>query len=123
MKQILAGLLVLGALGIVGCGGDDKGDETVTYPVACQSGVAAVCSKVWGGCVQNPSSLPALWGLNEADCRTKYEQNNDCATKQCPSGTTYNQAKAQECLDQYKSLNCDQVKTLVKPAACDAICQ
>ena len=120
MKQFLAGLLVFGALGSAACGSDDKGNETVTYEAACQSGAAAVCSKVYS-CNDNPP--PLLWGHNEADCRTKLEQNQNCEKKQCPSGTTYNQAKAQECLDQYRSLTCDQASSLIPPAACNAICQ
>ncbi|HVY27643.1 MAG TPA: hypothetical protein VHB79_13910 [Polyangiaceae bacterium] len=124
MKQFLAGLLVFGALGSVACGSDDDGNETVTPEAACQSEVATICSKIWGGCVDSPSSTPVLWGLNEADCRTKYEQNRcSAAMVECGAGETYNQAKAQECLDQYKAMSCDQLKKLVPPSACGATCQ
>jgi hypothetical protein len=124
MKQFLAGLLVFGAFCSVACGSDDKGNETVTPEAACQNEVATICSKIWSGCVDNPSATPLIWGLNEADCRTKYVQDRCSASMvECGAGKTYNQAKAQECLDQYKAMSCDQLKKLVAPSACGATCQ
>jgi len=131
MKKILASLCVMGLFAVVGCGGDDdKGGGTATPADACKSIVAELCSKFYG-CF-NEEELDAARALdiipvgnNEADCRTKNEQDQ-CTEQQlkCDSGKSYNSGKASECLEQYKSYSCEEFKTQDDgPAACDAICQ
>jgi hypothetical protein len=124
MRKILAGLCVVGAFAVVGCGGDDKGSETATPLAACQSIVHEICSKYFGCLTKDQRTLLAgVIGNNEADCRTKFEQDNCTDQKlKCDSGETYSSAKAQECLDQYKSYSCDEFGNGNAPAACDAVC-
>jgi hypothetical protein len=131
MKNVLAGLSIVGLFAIVGCGGDDdKGGGTGTPEAACKSIVAELCSKFYG-CLSE-AELDAARSLdlfpvgnNEADCRTKNEQEQ-CTEQQlkCDSGKSYNSGKASECLNQYKSYSCDEFTTQEdSPAACEAICQ
>lgn len=131
MKNTLAGLCMLGLFAVVGCGGDDDGGGGTATPLeGCKSIVAELCSKFYGCFTE--TELDAVRGLdlvpvgnNEADCRTKNEQEQ-CGEQQlkCDSGKSYNSGKAKECLDQYKSYSCDEFKTNDEgPAACDAICQ
>ena len=121
MKKVLAASLVFGALALVGCGSDDDGAATATPVAACNSFAAALCRKAWGGCVDKPADK-IVWGLNEADCRTRWELNWNCSTKKCESGT-YDPAKGQECLNQYQNETCEQASNpLIQPAACSALC-
>lgn len=131
MKSVLAGLCVVGMFAVIGCGGDDdNGGGTGTPVEACKSIFAELCSKFYG-CLSE-AELDAARALdlfpvgnNEADCRTKNEQEN-CTEQQlqCDSGKTYSSSKASECLNQYKSYSCDEFKTMNEgPAACEAVCQ
>lgn len=125
MKKILAGVCMLGLFAVVGCSSDDKGGGSAGTPEqACKTLVSALCSKFFG-CFTKEEQMAAaaLIGNNEADCRTKYEQEQ-CGAEmvKCDSGETYSSTKAQECIDQYKALSCDEVKDGTTPAACDAVC-
>ncbi len=126
MKNILAGLSVVALLSVVGCGSDkDDNSSTSTPAAACKSVVAETCSKYFG-CLSKDETdaLSASIGNNEADCRTKLEQSACTEQKlKCDSGETYSSSKASECLDQFKSLSCDEFSQGTSPAACDAICQ
>jgi hypothetical protein len=124
MKKILAGLCVVGLFAVVGCGSDDDGG-TGTPEAACKSIVAEACKKIFACFTKEELEAAAgIVGNNEADCRTKQEQST-CGSEmvKCDSGESYNSGKASECLDQYKSLSCNEVKSGTEPAACDAVCQ
>jgi hypothetical protein len=125
MKKILAGVCLLGLFAVVGCGSDDdKGGGAGTPAEACKSLVATVCAKFFG-CFTKEEQMAAaaIIGNNEADCRTKFEQDQ-CGAEmiKCDSGETYSSSKAQECIDQYKALSCDELKSGTEPAACNSVC-
>ena len=125
MKFTLAMFGLFAALTVSGCGGDDEDDATADPASACKSITAEICSKFFGCFTEaEQQAAAALIGNNEADCRTKFEQNqcNEQMLK-CDSGKTYSSAKASECLEQYKALSCSEVSGGTSPAACDAICQ
>src|SRR5258706_11990439 len=124
MRNILAGLCLLGALAGVGCSSDDKGSATANPMDACKAVVAETCAKFFGCLTKDQLTAAAgIVGNNQADCRTKFEQNNCTEQKvKCNSGETYNSAKAQECLDQFKAFSCSEFGMGNTPAACDAVC-
>lgn len=127
MKSAMAALCVVGMLAFVGCGGDDddKTGGTATAAEACKSIVAELCSKLFG-CFSDEElkEAAAVVGNNEADCRTKLEQET-CSEQmvKCDSGKTFSSSKASECLTQYKQLSCSETMTGAEPAACDAVCE
>jgi hypothetical protein len=124
MKRILAGLSVAALLSVVACGSDKDDSSTSTPDAACKSIVAELCSKFFGCFTKDELAAAAsVVGNNEADCRTKYEQQQ-CSSQmlKCDSGESYSSSKANECLDQFKSFSCDEFGTGNTPAACDAIC-
>jgi hypothetical protein len=118
---IVTGLFTM--LAAAGCGDDD--DSSTADPLsACKSVVAELCSKFWGCYTDAQLKLvPAIVGNNEADCRTKYEQDR-CSEQmlKCDSGESYDSAKASECLSQFKGFSCDEFGMGNIPAACDAVC-
>jgi hypothetical protein len=129
MKKILAGACLFGLLAVVGCGSDDDGGGGASDPtVACKSANAEICAKFFGCYDQATLDLLAdTVGNNEADCKTKLNNENcNAEAVKCPSGTTYDSGAASECLNQIKALNCTEFMNpnTATPASCedDAIC-
>jgi hypothetical protein len=126
MKSTLATMALFAGLVVAGCGGDDDGDATGNPITACKSLVAETCSKFWGCFTDSELALAVdIVGNNEADCRTKFEQEN-CTEQmtKCDSGKTFSSAKASECLSQFKALSCGEfTSTGTDPAACEAVCE
>ena len=126
MKKVLATVSMLTLLAVVGCGGDDddKNSSTSTPLAACKSLVAENCSKYFG-CYSDAEldAASAVVGNNEADCRTKLEQQT-CSEQmlKCDSGETYSSSKAAECLEQLEALSCSEFENGAEPAACETVC-
>jgi hypothetical protein len=112
---------------IGGCGGDDEGGSAGTPEQACKSYVSVICKKIFG-CFSDAEldAAAQFVGNNEADCRTKLEQDS-CSEEmtRCDSGETYSSSKADECLDQTQALSCNEIMgvTAATPAACEQVCQ
>jgi hypothetical protein len=127
MRITLIGMSLVTLLMVAGCGDDDADSSTADPATACKAIVAETCSKYFGCFTEAELSLAAATiGNNESDCRTKLGGTSCTAQKlKCDSGKTYSASKASECLDQYKSLSCDEISdpATADPAACEQICQ
>ena len=130
MKRLIGlSAILLSVYPLTGCGDDD---DAGSDPVAlCKEGAKTICSKFYGCYTDEQLDLAAaVVGNNEADCVTKWSEDLKCTTEgvKCDSGQTYDSAKAQECLSQYKSFSCEEFTgfasgATVKPAACDQTCK
>ena len=126
-KALFVVLLGLGLLPI-GCGSDDD-DGVSNDPVGqCKDAAKATCAKFFGCFTNDELNLFAqLVGNNEADCVTKFSESFMCNAEgvKCDSGETYNSATGKECINQIKSLSCDEIKNpaTATPAACNQTCQ
>lgn len=126
----------------VGCSSDSDGGPTgsggntspsaATDPTAlCNELATAICSKLYGCYTADQlASMSKVAGQDEAACTAKWATDLGCATNptDCKAGQTYNSAKAQECVNDYKALTCADfmgflMGTTPKPAACDEGCQ
>jgi hypothetical protein len=126
MRITSLGLSLIAVLIIGGCGGSDD-NAAATPAAACKGITTEICSKFYGCFTDEElTAAAAIVGNNEADCRTKFE-GDSCSTEmlKCDSGKTYDSAKANECVTQYKSLSCAEFKNPATqtPAACDQVCQ
>jgi hypothetical protein len=132
MKKALGMLMLgLGLLPLNGCGDDDKDGGSSSDPVAlCKEAAKTLCSKFFSCYTKDRiSAAAAIVGNNEADCVTKFSgsDNFNCTTEgtKCDSGDTYNAAKANECVSQFKSLSCNEITSgnVTTPAACEETCE
>lgn len=126
MKITLAAFGILAALAVSGCGDDDEeGGGTGDPETACKSVMAELCAKFWG-CFSDAEleAASAFVGNNEADCRTKFVQD-ECGEQmtKCDSGEAFSSSKASECLSQFEALSCDEFGTGNAPAACENVCE
>lgn len=126
-KALCVVMLGLGLFPLNGCGGDDKGSSD---PVElCKQAAQAVCSRIFA-CysAEELDAASATVGNNEADCVTKIggKDGFNCTTEgvKCDSGETFRADKANECIDQFQSLSCRELKseTSSTPAACEQTC-
>src|SRR5438045_2418383 len=113
-KALFLVLLGLGMLPI-GCGSSDDDDAVSSDPVGqCKDAAKAMCAKFFGCFSKEELSLVAgLVGNNEADCNTKFSASFMCNAEgvKCDSGETYNASAGKECINQIKSLSCDEFKS------------
>lgn len=130
MKKALGLLLLgIGVLPLNACGDDN--DDGSTDPVAlCKETAQTLCSKFFSCYTKDELSAAAgTVGNNEADCVTKFSGADkfNCTTEgtKCDSGETYDGGKARECVDQFKSLSCNEIKggNIATPAACEQTCK
>jgi len=99
------------------CSGSSPADE-------CNKIVQTTCDRLFE-CLDQ-ATLTTLGYSSEADCDTKLGAQTNCANAQssCPAGTTYNGSMADQCVNDYKALTCDQLKTAGStPASCSKVCQ
>jgi hypothetical protein len=56
---------------------------------------------------------------NEANCETQLSATFNCATLSCPSGTTYNPAPTEQCINDINNETCAQATAL--PGSCNGL--
>jgi hypothetical protein len=130
MRKLLAvaacgvGIWTFGACG----GGDGSSGGSISDPVdGCKQANHVVCEKIFGCFTTDELNQPLFkmtFGLNAADCATKFDAECTPDKQNCAAGETFHADKANDCLDGYKKFNCDDVKAQppIAPAACDQIC-
>jgi hypothetical protein len=110
-------LVVLGlALGVVGCGsssgsdaGPGGGGQLQTFSAWCIAGANAYCVRLYA-C--EPASFPGT----VAECEAT--PDNNCETKVCPGGTTYNSGNANTCVTSIQSHDCSDIEAGDLPTGC-----
>jgi len=112
--MMMAILGVLG-MGFVGCGGSDPTEQDI-----CKQAVGIACQKL-------NSCLGATFKLlysSVADCATKMEADQACATRACTAPQKFVLAKGQACISTLNAITCAEIEA-GQPAACaDALmCQ
>ena len=117
--------------GTPGAGGTTGPGGTADATTLCNELATAICSKLYG-CytAEELVTVSKVAGQDEAGCITKWVTDLGCATDptDCEAGQTYNSAKAQECVSDYKALTCAGfmgflMGTAPKPAACNEACK
>lgn len=115
-KKIVFGVFGVGIGIVAACGGAD--------PVAkCNEINATTCDKLYG-CFTGASldAVKMLYGPTAADCKTKLNMNCNQAGSGstgsgCPSGQSFDSAKADQCIADYKAASCDSLMS-GGPASC-----
>ncbi len=111
---VTSSLLILGA-----CGGNSPQDE-------CDKIADVACSKLYQ-CVDATTIKTTFGFASQSDCVSTYRSTLKCATatSNCPAGTTYDGAAADQCVSDYNNLACNQLATGTTPVSCSqsAICK
>jgi hypothetical protein len=111
------------AIFTIGCGGGGPSPKE-----ACEELVKVVCSKIYE-CFSEEERAAAGFPATEAGCVTELNADAGCASQTeentCDAGETYNASKADDCIDQFSALTCQQLISGgddVAPA-CDQVCE
>jgi hypothetical protein len=111
--SVTSSLLILGA-----CGGNSPQDE-------CDKIASVACSKLYQ-CVDATTIKTTFGFQSQSDCESTYRTTLKCATAKdnCPAGTTYDGNAADQCVNDYNNLACNQVGNTT-PVSCNqnAICK
>ena len=100
--------------------------EKATEKLTPAETAKTVCKKIYECCNQGEVAGNSLYGPDESGCQTKVTQALD-QTAQVKAGVSkgrlvYNSDRVMECLTQYKSQTCEQLKSTATTStpACDA---
>jgi hypothetical protein len=111
MVKLVAAVCLLVAC--VGCGSstspDGGGGGLETFSAYCIAGANAYCTRLYQ-C--EPSSFPG----NVTECEATPDQN--CESRTCPSGTTFNSANASTCVTAFQNEICANVEAGDVPTGC-----
>jgi hypothetical protein len=104
------------------------GGEELTPVEACNQIWSITCDKFFNCFTPaQKEAAKGLIGLSAADCRVKFQGASCNADKaKCDSGKVFKPGNAEMCLDQLKTLSCNDITAgddFVGPAICDQTCQ
>jgi hypothetical protein len=111
MRGATRGAALALAIAVTGCGG---GNGVQDY---CKKGVQAVCQRLFA-C--DPQGAAQLYG-SEASCES--QNGSQCSNSECPSGKTFDQSAADQCLAAYASASCSDLEQGIYPSVCSTTCR
>lgn len=94
-------------------------DDTSSIQAFCKTGAAAVCARLF---VCDPQSAAQVYG-SEAQCTS--QSSAQCSSAACPSGKSFDQSSANQCVAAYPSASCSDLAANppTYPAACTTVCK
>jgi hypothetical protein len=101
-------LLMLAGLCAVAVGCSSSNGDPAS---ACNNAVNTICNKL--------SSCNSLNGSTVAQCITAAEAAATCATRTCPSGTSFDSNLATTCINDINNASCANVSGGTFPASCN----
>lgn len=102
------------AMAAVGCSGSD---DSAGIQAFCNKGAAAVCARLF---VCDPQSAAQVYGT-EAQCTS--QSSTQCASAACPSGKSFDQSAADQCVAAYPNASCSDLAQGTYPTACTTVCR
>ncbi len=109
MRKFRGAALAL-SVAVAGCGGSNSIQDY------CKKGVQAVCQRLFA-C--DATAAGQLYGT-EANCES--QNGAQCSNSECPSGKSFDQAQADQCLAAYQTASCSDLAQGNYPAVCSNTC-
>lgn len=119
-KKLFVASVVLG-IGAMSATGCSSGSDPTAK---CKEVVSANCDKLFT-CFTGPTldAIKSVYGSTADECKTKLGQQI-CMSGQnqnqnpCPNGTSFDSAKADSCISDYKALSCSDLMSGKAPQSC-----
>lgn len=126
----LFGTLLLAALGVASCGGDDEGDKFTDEDAQalCREYVDTSCEKIYE-CLSDAQLADLQFPSSVAACKTQFRESEGCdaftaAEGNCKGSEVFKKEKADDCIRQTNEASCNQVTSGEEYApACDQTCK
>lgn len=111
----LFGTLLLAALGVTSCGGDDEGEKftDADAQALCREYVDSFCEKVYE-CLSDAELADVGLPASVAACKTQFRDSEGCdaftaAKGNCKGSEVFKKDKADACIRQTTEASCNQV--------------
>lgn len=111
-RAVQAAALAL-SIAAAACGSNDSG----SIQDFCKRGAPAVCARIFA-C--DPQSAAQVYGT-EAQCAS--QSTAQCSTTACPSGKSFDQSAADQCVAAYPTASCSDLAQGTYPTACTTVCK
>lgn len=115
--------LHIGACSVEGDGAGEPPSET------CNRIAGVICQQLFD-CYSPEERVAAMLPASEEECLAEMKGNLECASQrvdnQCQAGTTYDPARADDCVAEYEALTCDIVREGITDAdtpSCALVCE
>ncbi|MGZ3445995.1 MAG: hypothetical protein ACXWLF_06230 [Myxococcaceae bacterium] len=112
-RAVRAAALAL-AIAAAGCSGSDDSGSIQDF---CNRGAPAICARIFA-C--DPTTAAQVYGT-QAQCTS--QSSSQCSSAACPSGKTFDQAAADQCVAAYPNASCSDLAQGTYPTVCTTVCR
>ncbi|HEY1906782.1 MAG TPA: hypothetical protein VGG91_12110 [Myxococcaceae bacterium] len=111
MRRGIVGATLAVSMAAAGCGSSTNAADY------CREGVAAICTQLFNCDAQTAQQL---YG-SESGCVN--QTSGQCTGTACPTGKTFDQSAADQCIAAYPSASCTDLEHAIYPAVCNQVCK
>ncbi|MGZ6080558.1 MAG: hypothetical protein ACXWK4_07075 [Myxococcaceae bacterium] len=102
------------AIAAAGCSGSDDSGSIQDF---CNRGAPAICARIFA-C--DPTTAAQVYGT-QAQCTS--QSSSQCSSAARPSGKTFDQAAADQCVAAYPNASCSDLAQGTYPTVCTTVCR